>query len=209
MQRRLSALAAALLIAAPAVHATSFTSQAAFLAGVQSGYYLENFDGLPGYTFLGSPLSFSGTGFAYENSNPDGLYSTTPVGSDVALATNLSGQAITITITSGLVTAIGANVYGSDISGLYTPGSIVALLDNGETLTLAPADAGGFAGFITASPIVSLTIHPENFNSAYWPTLDNLIVGQAVTAIPEPATALLLVSGLLSAGFAARRRHGR
>ena len=80
MHRSLSALAAALLIAAPTVHATSFTSQAAFLAGVQSGYYLENFDGLPGYTFLGSSLSFSGTGFAYDIANPDGLYSTTPVG---------------------------------------------------------------------------------------------------------------------------------
>lgn len=209
MNRSLSVLAAALLIAAPAVHATSFTSQPAFLAGVQSGYYLEDFNGLPGYTFLGSPLSFAGNGFAYDISNPDGLYSTTPVGSDVALTTNLSGQAIVITITSGLVTAIGANLYGSDVSGLYTPGSIVAMLDNGETLTLAPPDAGGFVGFLTGSPIVSLAIYPENFDSAYWPTLDNLIVGQAATAVPEPATAVLLLAGALTAGFATRRRHGR
>lgn len=203
---RFSALLTVLLLhAAPAAHATTFTSQPAFLASLQPGYYLEDFNGLPDNAFLGSPLSFSGNGFGYDASNPDGLYSTPSNGGDIALATLNSGQSITITFTAGTVTAVGGTLFGSDINGSFTPGAMVAQLDTGELITIAVPDPTSFAGFTSASPILSFTIYPENFDSSYWPTLDNLIVGQAITLIPEPSTFVLItaaagLSGLVSLG---------
>ena len=213
MNKLLPLLAAALLYAVPSAQAVPFTSEAAFLANVQTGYYLEDFNSLPGYTNLGSPVSFTGNGYSYDATNPDGLYTTPPIAGDIALSVNFSGTAITITFTGGLVTAVGGNIYASDIDGNYTSGAITLLLDNGESITISDPSPTSFAGFITSSPIISLSIFPENFNSGYWPTLDNLIVGQAtISAVPEPSTTSLLIVGaavLVGPACAWVRRKGR
>ncbi len=187
-------IAAALLSAASSAQAVSFTSSAAFLSHVQPSYYLEDFNGLTGNTNLDSPVSFSGNGFSYDASNLAGVYTTPSFAGDVALSILFSGQAITITFTGAPVTAVGGNLYGSDVNGEYVPGAMTMLLDNGESITLPNPTPTSFAGFITSSPIISMSVLPENFNSAYWPTLDNLVVGQAVIgAIPEPSTFSLMV----------------
>ena len=99
-----------------------------------------------------------------------------------------------IALTGAPVTAVGGNLYGSDVGGEYIPGAMTMLLDNGESITLPNPTPTSFAGFITSSPIISMSVLPENFNSAYWPTLDNLVVGQAVIgAIPEPSTFSLML----------------
>lgn len=211
MNTGLSFIAAAVLLSAvPAAQAASFTSKAAFLANMEPGYYLEDFNGLPGYTYLGSPVSFSGNGYSYDATNPGGVYTTTPdIGGDIALAVLSSGQAITITFTGGTVTAVGGNLYGSDAFGGYTPGAMTVQLDNGESITISDPDPASFAGFITSTPIVSLSLFPENFNSGYWPTLDNLIVGQA--AVPAPSTFSLMAAGsfILLGPACARWNWGR
>src|SRR5262245_60963746 len=163
--------------AAPARAGFVFTDRAAFLADVQPGYYLEDFNGLPGYTNLGSPVSFSGGGFSYDATSPGGVYTNPSVAGDVALSNYFSGEAIMITFTGAPVTAVGGNVFGSDVGGSYTPGAITMQLADGESITLPNPGTTSFAGFTTSSPIVSLSIFPEGFNVAYWPTVDNLIVG--------------------------------
>jgi PEP-CTERM motif len=197
--------------AAPARAGFVFTDRAAFLADVQPGYYLEDFNGLPGNTDLGPSVSFSGGGFSYDATNPNDLFTTPSIAGDVALSTFDSGQSITITFTGAPVTAVGGNIFGSDISGIYTPGAITMQLDDGESITLPNPDPTSFAGFITSSPIVSVSIFPEGFNSAYWATLDNLIVGQAaVTAVPEPSSLISAgIAGVLGLGYGWRRRRAR
>lgn len=190
----------------PARADLTFTDQASFLANVQPGYYLETFDSLPGYTDLGPSVSFSGNGFSYDATNPDGLYTTTPTMSgDVALSTYDSGQSITITFTGAPVTAVGGDIYGSDISGNYTAGAITMQLDDGSSITLPNPSPTSFAGFIASSPIASVTIFPEGFDPGYYATLNNLIVG--VSAVPEPSNRIFgALAGLAGMGYAWRRR---
>ncbi len=212
MSIRTVALAAALALGAiPARADLTFTDQTSFLANVQPGYYLENFNTLPGYTDLGSPLSFSGNGFSYDAIAVDGVYTTQAIAGDVALSTFNSGQSLTIAFTGAPVTAVGGNIYGSDINGIYTPGAITMQLANGDSITLPDPTPTSFAGFITSSPIVSLAIFPENFDPGYWATLDNLIVGvSAVPAVPEPSTMTIgAVCGLAMLAFAFARSRRR
>lgn len=190
----LIASAALVCLSASSYAATVFTSSASFLANVQPGAYTEAFTGL-GPT---PPASFSGGGFGYSISAPDGPYA-----SGDFIGTNLPNQLLTVSFSSGTVTALGANFYATNFSDVFQAVSLTLTLSDGTVETFTPSSvADSYRGFISTVAITSLTIGGPGIS--LYAGLDNLTVGMAV---PEPTG--LSLAGLALAGlFVARRRKG-
>lgn len=179
------------------VHAT----QAAFLANLAPGFFLNNFansgsGAFPSYAASGGsgPYAYTitavGTG-SQQLYNDPGLIST-----DSAL------DRIRVSFTGAAVTAVGGNMWGTDINFIAVPGaSITVGLSDGTMDTFAGASATTFRGYTSTTAITFIEIDaPEIGATNVWSTLDNLYVGAAV---PTPGAAALL--GL--AGIAAGRRR--
>ena len=146
-----------------------------FLRHVQAGYYEENFNDVPANQTISEPLTYSSGAFSYSIYTQDGAASglyTWPY----VMSHNNSGDQIVVTFTTP-VTAVGGNFWESSMYGEEMNGPIWLTLSDGTFVPLGhTSQAESFAGFITASPITSLTI--DSPNGAYsWAKLDNLIVG--------------------------------
>ena len=92
---------------------TTFTSEAAFLAALAPGYYTNSFTGLNGGSdgSLSSPQMFASAPFTYDVAAASGSLYTFQSTSPKQLTTNNANTAMTITMTSGNVTAVGAYFY--------------------------------------------------------------------------------------------------
>ena len=204
-----------------AAKAGPVTDSATFVAGLAPGYFLNQFTGLTDYgTALTSPLSFSGgTGnaFSYDVTATGGLYGIGTTGNPSDLSTNEYGDTLTITFTSGNVTAVGGNFFNtSGANGIENTDSITVLLSGvsgSVTLPLSgdtPNDFWGFLStpgvFITGLTITPPACTPPDCTDAA--TVANFYVGAVpggTSDTPEPATLGLLGAGLLAAGLLGKR----
>lgn len=208
-----AALAAAALLtsglAASARANQVFNDQTLFLATLEAGSYTETFNnGLP-LGYMSSPHPFSGGGFSYSASTPNGFYNLLDPGdstnTDVWLSTNQLVDPIVFTITSGNVTAIGGFFFLTNGQPAVTSGTVTATLGDGTTELISSPGPSNFVGFTTSSGIASLTITPS---SGTYATVNDLTVGQAqVAAVPEPGTLALGLTALGLGGLASLRRR--
>ena len=193
-QRFALALGIAALSASSFAATTVYTSSASFLPNVGPGAYFENFNGLPS----SPPESFAGGAFAYTISAAEGLYA-----SGEFIGTNQPDEALTITFTSGNVSAVGGNFYATNISDAFQSVSLTLTLSDGTSVSFTPSSAtDSFRGFASTALITSLTISAPG--ASLYAGLDNLTVG--VSAVPEPASALMLALGAAALLVARRRR---
>lgn len=194
--------------------------QATFIASLQPGYYLEDFSSLVGPGEISSPIDFSGGAFAYTASTPGNFYAVqTPGGSgNQVLSTLFAEDAITLTFTSGNVTAVGGFFLVTDLNGDIATGSITLNFNDGTTVTLTNQTLSTFTGYVSPGvPITSLTVSaiqpPNGEGDARWPTVDDLIVGAVAEnglppdngVIPEPSTLWLLAGGILAVALGRRK----
>ena len=194
--RSLSAVALALLSASAFASTVTYSSSASFLANLQPGSYTEGFNGLANP----APASFSGSGFSYNVSSPLDIYA-----SGDFLGTSLPYEELTITFTSGNVTAVGGNFFASLVSDAFAAGVMNIVLSDGTSASFTPTSAavGSYRGFTSDVAITSLKLTVSNFPLDFlYAGLDNLTVG---TAVPEPASWLLAGLGLAGL-FVTRRR---
>lgn len=203
----LLALGCAASLQANAATITFFSSRAAFNAAA-TNLQTITFEGIappnsvspqfPSLTLLGVTFTSPGGTVSVVDS---GFF--TPLfdfGSGASLS---GGPTITATLPGG-ITALGSDVMTTVPFG--NPVQIV--LSTGESFvisTLFPP-ARAFAGFTSDVPIASINFTRQG--QGLGPLLDNFTFGQSaqVAAVPEPATILLLCTGL--AGVAVRA-HGR
>lgn len=198
MQRahRLLSIAVLTCLSASAFAATTYTTSASFMAQVASGAYSENFNSWVTDPPAGA-LVFSSGGFSYSAFATDDLYLSAGY-----LGTSQINQALTLTFTSGNVTAVGANFFATNISDAFQAVSVTLTLSDGTVSTFTPTSmADGFRGFTSSTPITSLTFSAPG--QSLYASLDNLTVG--VAAVPEPANWALTALGLAGV-IAARRR---
>lgn len=194
--------------------------QATFIASLQPGYYTEDFSALVGPGDIPSPINFSGGAFAYTASAPGGFYAVqTPSESgNYVLSTALGDDPITLTFTSGNVTAVGGFFLLTDILGDIATGSITLNFNDGTSVTLTNQTLSSFTGYVSPGlPITSLVIsaqQPEGEGASVWPTVDDLIVGAVAEnggppngdgVIPEPSTLWLLAGGIVALALGRRR----
>jgi hypothetical protein len=200
----------ALTLAAPALGATVYTSESAFLTVLEPNYYLEEFSNYDTWGLIASPIAFTdANGWQYNVSASFGsLWGVSTDGGDGALSTEWPDPLLTITPTgSQEVKAIGGWFFATDWDGYLMAGTIRIELSDGTVEEYTSSTiAYDFRGFTSSVPITSLSVsvpgnpHDVNYYGAY-PTLDHVYVG-----VPEPATMSLLVLGGL-VGLIRRKGH--
>lgn len=192
-------LAAVLALLSAASYATViYNTSASFLTHVAPGSYTNNFNGLPDPP--SGPVPFSGNGFAYSAASPGDIYL-----SGGFLGTNLPNLTLTISFTSGNVFAIGANFYSTNLSDAFQAVSMTISLSDGTVETFTPTSlTDSYRGFVSNVAITSLVLSAPG--QSLYAGLDNLTVGRAALAVPEPASWLLVGLGLVGVLVARRRR---
>ncbi len=197
MRKMFSVVAVAAL--AGAASAAVFTNQAAFVAQLQPGFFFNAFNSVAAGP--SGPLAFSGGGFSYTISTQpgavSGLYNDPGV-----ISTDNAGDQILVTFTSGNVTAVGGNMWSTDILVQPVASTVTITLSDGQTRVFNSTLPTDFTGFTSGVTITSILIDAGNTATGgpAWPTLDNLYVGRAIPA-PGAAAAFGLV------GLAGLRRR--
>jgi hypothetical protein len=176
----------------------TYSSQSSFLSAVLPGSYQQTFS----TRTTSTTLNYSGNGYSYtvKSTSPDLLQ--TAYGWLQETATN---DTITITFTSGVVTALGADFFAVNLAA--QPASTTVTLNFGGGLTrsfTSAASSTSFTGYIFDTPLTSLTYSAQSSGLNFrYPALDNLVVG---TATPEPGTGILLSAvALLTVAVFSRR----
>ncbi|HEY6942204.1 hypothetical protein [Dokdonella sp.] len=153
-------------------HAAMYTDRTEFLTHVSAGYYENGFDdAVPGPI---ASLSYTNGPWAYTvAASSDQLYNDTGL-----VSTNLAGDSIVVTFTSGAVTAVGGNFWATDINVQPTGTDVTITLSDATTETFTSTGPTDYRGFTTVAPITSITIDAPDTGGTFWPTMDNLLVGE-------------------------------
>jgi hypothetical protein len=183
-----------------------YEEEAAFLAVIQDGYYLEDFDGYTFGSFTEEFLILEANGWRYTiddmGGGSSGLYSV-----DGAMSTNSALNALTVTFDpaadKGLPTAVGGWFWPSDYDGNFITGptEITLYYEDGSEYfyTFDPTGMSDFRGFTDEKRIDWMVIEAPDVYGNAWPVMDHFYVG----SIPAPGVLALL--GL--AGLARSRRR--
>lgn len=199
-----SLLLTGLLLTPALSHATTvYTDSGLFMAALTGRTtYTEEFSTAVVNT------DYSASGFTYS------VISAVPGSTDPAISDGsvvqgvLFESTLTISFTSGNVTAVGGNFYQTDLAG-FVAQPVKITLSNGTVDEFTPGAPSDYRGYVAApgALITSLSFTgipgDEDGVGGAFATVDNLTVAGA--PVPEPAgTALAAIAGLTLLG---RRRR--
>ncbi|CAN5541897.1 hypothetical protein BH11PLA2_BH11PLA2_28100 [soil metagenome] len=214
MKFRAFAMTLAALLTSDSVSSAAFltTSPVVFASILAPIPYTNDFSTVT--SAPSTPYPLSGNGYVMNVTAPSGqLY--LPGGPNGFLGANVPTDSLTLTFTSGNVSAVAANFYLTDITDAFVAAPVTVTLNDLTTTTFTPTSNanGSFAGFYApvGSFILSLTMPVPTTANAY-NGFDNLIVGtstfvpSAGEAVPVPATALLGFAAMPLIGLIRRKR---
>lgn len=197
---------------------TVYTSLAAFNAAT-TAQGTDTFNDLTPGAQLALSIARTAGAYSYTAASANG----TPGGSslygagsaaDAWISNNLNADSIIFNGFAANVRGAGANFFGSDIAGLFTAaplGLTVTATDASGTTTqslISPTTAT-FLGFVSTTGLTSMTVAATVPSSSYWATANNLVLAQgpAATAVPEPASWVMMIGGFGLVGGALRNRR--
>lgn len=187
----------------------TYTDQTSFMAALASSS-VDDFNNLPTpATAINSGLNRTVGPYQYGVTSTNGLYSGGSAG-DVWLTNSNRTDPMSFTVNTGGPTAMGGYFFASDITGLLTSGEIRVSINGGlfEQSVLTNSAANFFGWVSTDSTQISS--FQVSSGSGVWPTVNDLILGQAAAAtVPEPSSLALFGIGACVAGVGAARRRRR
>lgn len=181
--------------------AAVFNSEASFLASIQPLHLHETFQ-----TSVSGPPSFSlsSNGYTVQFTTAAQAFLVFDFAGDRYLttsgATDGFSRPVTLSFTSGNVTAVGGSFFQTSAGGAFLSSPVTLNFSDGTSQTLTPGAVSDFFGYTSAVPISSLTISPDA--SHHFVSLDNLRVG----TVPAPAG---LAAMLVGAAVCTRRQRAR
>lgn len=191
--------------------ATVFTSQAAFNAATTASG-VDTFTGFSTTGVTPSPIARSAGPYGYFAAAETSTFFGAGTAADPWLSTNTGTDSITFYNFATAISAIGANFFGSDISGNFQSGNIALSLTDSfgvTSHTIIGAATSSFVGFVSDGTITSLTVSALQPGIGYlWPTVDDLTLAQGLTAaVPEPSTWAMMILGFAGVGYMSYRRR--
>ncbi|MDQ2779474.1 MAG: PEP-CTERM sorting domain-containing protein [Pseudomonadota bacterium] len=201
---------AAVVLAATSAHAalTVYTSAAAF-AGATASPGVDSFSDISLSGSTAGPLVRTAGAYGYTASTTTDLFYGAGTSANPWLSTNTNQDTITFDSFGPSIGAIGGNFFTSDVGGSFTTGGITVTVTDSlgatSTQTIASSAVTSFLGFVSTGNIAMLEVTAVPDVPSPWPTVDNLTLALAAP-VPEPSTYAMLLAGLASLGFIARRR---
>jgi PEP-CTERM motif len=212
--RRLAA-SAALLALPVAVQAqfTVYTDLASFLAAT-SNAGTDTFESLSITSTTPSPMARLAGAFGYTASVNTTSFFGAGTAADHWLSTNTATDLVTFNGFGSGVRGVGGFFFGSTSAGAFRPATSVILRATNAagttTRTLLDTTLGTFLGFVSGTDIFSLTLEAVQPATGFaWPTVNDFVLAQAPLAnvVPEPASIVLLATGLLGLLVVGLRRR--
>jgi len=187
-----------------------YTTDASFLTAAGGGVTSQSFE----TAVLGTPttVNFSGGTFSCTGSTYcPGFFGISTLFADTGSQSVFFATPDTATFTfSSPISAFGVAIGGA---GDVAPITLVASLSNGDTANALTNYTGAFDVFITnrqffgiidTTSFTSIAFTGNNSGDGIF--LDTMYYGNVTTAVPEPASALLLSAGFAILGLRWRRK---
>lgn len=159
---------------------TTYTDKAIFLSLLQAGYWEDQFNDLTYGGIVAPSTTRSSAEYTVTYTAPaNGLYTTTG-----AISTNTATDHLIATMEGENIFAVGGDFFLTDFNGdfqSYAGFNVTAFASNGinpdSPLLTATNSISNFFGWISSTPITSVTVSAGGVTPYRWNTVDNLIVG--------------------------------